>query len=115
MQGRDGSRGETRAPRDETPPDLVDEQRGRDGHRDLRKADDDPRPTEDPVERHEEEPVERLRVGGGPSRDEAVRAARQERSGKVGALVDVRGGDRPPLMEEDREAWQRRERRQQQV
>jgi hypothetical protein len=115
VQRRDGRRHEARTARDESTPELVDEQRGRDGDDDLREPDDDPRPPEDPVERDEEEAVQRLRVGGGPARDEAVRAAREERAREVGALVDVGGRDRAPLVEQDREARDRGERREQQV
>ena len=58
----------------------------------------------DPVDRNQEEAVERLRVRGGNSGDEAVRAALEEREGEVVALVRVRGENRLALVQQRRES-----------
>ena len=58
----------------------------------------------DPVDRNQEEAVERLRVRGRNSRDEAVRAAVEESEGEVVALVRVRGENRFTLVEQRRES-----------
>ena len=101
---RGGERGEEAGERrDPASPDLVDEQRGRGRDGDLRQPDDDPRALKDPIERNQEPAVERLRVGGRPPRDEAVRPVREEGAGEDVALVDVRRRDRAPLVEEDAE------------
>ena len=92
--------------------DRVDEQRGRRRDEDLREADRPPLAPEDPVDRDEEEAVERLRVRRRLARDEAERPVVDERRREVVALVRERREDLVALVHEDDHAWDdRRERR----
>ena len=79
--------------------DRVDDPGGGDRDRDVRHTDRHPRPI-DPVDRDEEEAVERLRVGGRDARDEAVRAMLEEDDREVVALVRVGGEDLVALVQE---------------
>ena len=84
-------RRDTPARRDEhARADRVDEQRGRRRDQDLRDADGPPVAPEDPVDRDQEEAVERLRVRGRFTRDEAERAVMDERLREVVALLGER-------------------------
>ncbi len=86
--------------------DLVDEERRRDRDERLREPDHEPVPLEDPVERREEEGVERLRVRRGHARDEADRSARHERAREVVALLRVGEQDLAALDRDDDEPRQ---------
>jgi hypothetical protein len=89
--------------------DRVDEERGRGRNHDLRAADRPPRAAEQPVDRDEEESVQRLRVGGRLVRDEPERPVLDEGLREVVALVGEGGEDPPSLVQEDDQA--RRDRR----
>ena len=107
MQRRQQRRDEPDAGVEHPPPDLVDEPRRRDRDEHLREPDHEPVPVEHPVERDQEEAVQRLRVGRRDPRDEAVRPAVEERLREVVALVDERRGDVAPLDGEREQARQR--------
>ena len=94
-------------PVDDATADLVDEPRRRDRQRDVREPDHEPASLEHPVERDEEEAVERLRVRGRDPRDEPVRPALEERQREVVALVDERVRDVASLHQQCGEPWQR--------
>ena len=79
------------APRHHPGADRVDEERGDRRHDDLRAADRPPGPTEDPVDRDEKEAIQRLRVGGRLTRNEAKCPVVDERLREVVALVRERG------------------------
>ena len=72
---------------DDAAADLVHEERRPDRDEDLRDTDDFPVPPEDPVDRYEEEAVQRLGVRGRVPGDKAVRPRSEERAGEVVALV----------------------------
>ena len=92
--------------RRDPPPDLVDDERRRDRDERLREPDHEPVPAEHPVERREEEGVERLRVRRGDARDEADRSARDERAREVVALLRVGEQDLAALDRDDDEPRQ---------
>ncbi len=93
VQRRQQRRDEPDPPVDDAPADLVDEPRRRDRHRGVREPDHEPVAVEHPVERDQEEAVERLRVRRRDPRDEPVRPAVEERQREVVALVDERVRD----------------------
>ena len=93
-----------RAPRHDLGADRVHEQRGDRCHDDLRAADRPPGPAEDPVDRDEEEAVQRLRVRGRLARDEAEGPVVDERLREVVALVRERGEDPAAFVHEHDQA-----------
>ena len=83
--------------------DRVHEKRRRGRNQDLGEADRPPLAAEDPVDRNEEEAVQRLRVRRGLARDEPERAVMDERLREVVALVGERGEDGGALVQQDHE------------
>src|SRR5204863_6201035 len=88
------------APRQDARADRVDEECRCRRDDDLRKADRPPLPVEDPVDGHEEEAVERLRVRGGLAWYEAERPVMYERQREVVALVCERAEDLVSLVQQ---------------
>jgi hypothetical protein len=76
----------------------------------MRDPDGHPRALEQPVQRCEEEPVERLRVGRRNSWDEAVGPGVEEGPREVVALVHERRRDVAALVQEHGQTWERRHR-----
>ena len=94
--------------RDEPPPDLVDEQRGRDRDHDLDEPDRPPRAAEDPVDRDQEPRVERLRPRRRLARDEPERAGLSTNDlREVVALLGERREDVAALVRAARPAAER--------
>src|SRR5439155_12021590 len=77
---------------------------GRRRDHDLRAADGPPTAPEDPVDRDQEEAVQRLRVRGRLTRNEAKRPVMYERLREVVALVGERRENASPFVEEDGQA-----------
>ena len=103
-RGQQGT-AERDALRGDAPADRVDEPGRDDRHGDVRRSDGHPRAI-DPVDRDEEEAVERLRVGGRNARDEAVRAVLEEDEREVVALVRIGGEDVLALVQQRGESRQ---------
>ena len=104
LQRREGCSDEPLDPPEQALADPEDEHSRQRRDRDVREPDDHPAPLERPVERDQEEAVERLRVRGRVARHEAVRPARDERPRERVALVEEARRDLPALVEEHREA-----------
>ena len=102
MERRDGRSDDAHLERDDAPPDLQDEHRRQRGEHDVRDPHDEPVPLEHLIQPGEEPGVQRLRVAGRPARNEAERAARDERAGEAVALLDKLGEDLAALGEEHR-------------
>ena len=102
---------EPRAMREEPPPRLVDDEgrEGRDG--DLREADRPPLAPRGPVDRDQEERVERLRPGRGLAGEEPERSVVDERARELVALLGERLEDVVAFVEEDGEPRHDRRRR----